>query len=98
LLHPLHLVIEFSAVPVYCIGGDGVVVEGVGATTVEARGVGARRRVARWSGAGRGGGGSYEERQRVNEKPSEEEARVGLCKETLPSARDLALGQVFLKF
>ena len=30
LLHPLRLVIEFSAVPVYCIGGDGVVVEGVG--------------------------------------------------------------------
>jgi hypothetical protein len=29
LLHPLHLVIEFSVVPVYCIGGDGVVVEGV---------------------------------------------------------------------
>ena len=30
LLHPLRLVIEFPAVPVYCIGGDGVVVEGVG--------------------------------------------------------------------
>jgi hypothetical protein len=30
LLHPLHLVVEFSAVPVYCIGGSGVVVEGVG--------------------------------------------------------------------
>jgi hypothetical protein len=30
LLHPLHLVIEFSVVPVYCIGGDGVVVEGAG--------------------------------------------------------------------
>jgi hypothetical protein len=30
LLHPLRLVIEFSSVPVYCIGGDGVVVEGVG--------------------------------------------------------------------
>jgi hypothetical protein len=30
LIHPLHLVIEFSVVPVYCIGGDGVVVEGVG--------------------------------------------------------------------
>jgi hypothetical protein len=30
LFHPLHLVIEFLAVPVYCIGGDGVVVEGVG--------------------------------------------------------------------
>jgi hypothetical protein len=30
LLHLLRLVIEFSAVPVYCIGGDGVVVEGVG--------------------------------------------------------------------
>jgi hypothetical protein len=32
LLHPLRLVIEFPAVPVYCIGGDGVVVEGVGWT------------------------------------------------------------------
>jgi hypothetical protein len=30
LLHPFRLVIEFSAVPVYCIGGNGVVVEGVG--------------------------------------------------------------------
>jgi hypothetical protein len=30
LLHPLRLVIEFLAVLVYCIGGDGVVVEGVG--------------------------------------------------------------------
>jgi hypothetical protein len=30
LLNPLCLVIEFPAVPVYCIGGDGVVVEGVG--------------------------------------------------------------------
>jgi hypothetical protein len=30
LLHPLRLVIEFPAVLVYCIGGDGVVVEGVG--------------------------------------------------------------------
>jgi hypothetical protein len=30
LLHPLRLVIEFPAVPVYCIGGDSVVVEGVG--------------------------------------------------------------------
>ena len=30
LLHPLRLVIEFPAVPVYCIGGDGVVVEAVG--------------------------------------------------------------------
>jgi hypothetical protein len=30
LLHPLRLVIEFSVVPVYCIGGDDVVVEGVG--------------------------------------------------------------------
>jgi hypothetical protein len=30
LLHLLHLVIEFSAVSIYCIGGDGVVVEGVG--------------------------------------------------------------------
>jgi hypothetical protein len=30
LLHSLRLVIEFPAVPVYYIGGDGVVVEGVG--------------------------------------------------------------------
>jgi hypothetical protein len=30
LLHPLRFVIEFSVVPVYCIGGDSVVVEGVG--------------------------------------------------------------------
>ena len=30
LLHPLRLVIEFPVVPVYYIGGDGVVVEGVG--------------------------------------------------------------------
>ena len=30
LLHLLHLVIEFPAVSVYCIGGDGVVVEGEG--------------------------------------------------------------------
>jgi hypothetical protein len=30
LLHPLRFVIEFPAVPVYCIGDDGVVVEGVG--------------------------------------------------------------------
>jgi hypothetical protein len=30
LLHSLRLVIEFSAVPVYCIGDDGVVVEDVG--------------------------------------------------------------------
>jgi hypothetical protein len=30
LLHPLRLVIEFSTVPVYCIGGNGVVVEDVG--------------------------------------------------------------------
>ena len=29
LLHPLRLVVELSAVPIYCIGGDGVVVEGV---------------------------------------------------------------------
>jgi hypothetical protein len=29
-LHPLRLVIEFPVVPVYCIGGDDVVVEGVG--------------------------------------------------------------------
>ena len=30
MLHRLHLVVEFPVVPVYCIGGDGVVVEGVG--------------------------------------------------------------------
>jgi hypothetical protein len=30
LLHPLCLGIEFPAVPVYCIGGDGVVVKGIG--------------------------------------------------------------------
>jgi hypothetical protein len=30
LLHPLRLVIEFPAVPVYFIGGDGVVVKGEG--------------------------------------------------------------------
>jgi hypothetical protein len=30
LLHPFHLVIEFLAISVYCIGGDGVVVEGEG--------------------------------------------------------------------
>jgi hypothetical protein len=30
LLHPLRLVIEFPVVLVYCIRGDGVVVEGVG--------------------------------------------------------------------
>jgi hypothetical protein len=30
LLHPLCLVVEFLVVPVYCIGGDGIVVEGVG--------------------------------------------------------------------
>jgi hypothetical protein len=30
LLHLLRLVIVFLVVPVYCIGGDGVVVEGVG--------------------------------------------------------------------
>jgi hypothetical protein len=30
LLRPLRLVIEFPVVPVYCIGGDGVVVEGEG--------------------------------------------------------------------
>jgi hypothetical protein len=29
-LHLLRLVIEFPVVPVYCIGGDDVVVEGVG--------------------------------------------------------------------
>jgi hypothetical protein len=32
LLHPLCLIVEFPTVPVYCIGGDGVVVEGVGWT------------------------------------------------------------------
>jgi hypothetical protein len=30
LLHPLHLVVEFLVVPIYCIGGDSVVIEGVG--------------------------------------------------------------------
>jgi hypothetical protein len=30
LLHPLRLVIEFPVVPVYCKGGNGVVVEGEG--------------------------------------------------------------------
>jgi hypothetical protein len=30
LLHSLCLVVEFPVVPVYCIGGDGIVVEGVG--------------------------------------------------------------------
>jgi hypothetical protein len=30
LLHPLRLVVELPAVPIYCIGGDGVVVEGEG--------------------------------------------------------------------
>jgi hypothetical protein len=30
LLHPLRLVVEFPVVPVYCIGGDDVVVKGVG--------------------------------------------------------------------
>ena len=30
LLDPLRLVIKFPVVPVYCIGGDDVVVEGVG--------------------------------------------------------------------
>jgi hypothetical protein len=30
LLHPLRLVIEFPIVPVYCIGGENVVVEAVG--------------------------------------------------------------------
>jgi hypothetical protein len=28
--HPLRLVVEFPAIPIYCIGGDVVVVEGVG--------------------------------------------------------------------
>jgi hypothetical protein len=30
LLHPLRHVVEFHVVLIYCIGGDGVVVEGVG--------------------------------------------------------------------
>jgi hypothetical protein len=30
LLHLLRLVVEFPVIPVYCIGGDDVVVEGVG--------------------------------------------------------------------
>lgn len=30
LLHPLYLVVEFSIVSIYCIGGDDVVVEDVG--------------------------------------------------------------------
>jgi hypothetical protein len=30
LLHSLHLVFEFPVVSVYCMGGDSVVVEGVG--------------------------------------------------------------------
>jgi hypothetical protein len=30
LLHPLRLIVEFPVVSVYCIGGDDVVVEGVG--------------------------------------------------------------------
>jgi hypothetical protein len=30
LLHPLRLVVEFPVVLVYCIGGDDIVVEGVG--------------------------------------------------------------------
>jgi hypothetical protein len=30
LLHLLCHVVEFTVVPVYCIGGDGIVVEGVG--------------------------------------------------------------------
>jgi hypothetical protein len=30
LLHSLHLVVEFPVVPIYCIGSDGLVVEGVG--------------------------------------------------------------------
>jgi hypothetical protein len=32
LLHPLCLVVEFPTVLIYCIGGDNVVVEGVGWT------------------------------------------------------------------
>ena len=30
LLHPLHLVLELPVVPIHYIGGDGVVVEGIG--------------------------------------------------------------------
>jgi hypothetical protein len=30
LLHPLYLVVEYPALPIYCIGGDSVVVEGIG--------------------------------------------------------------------
>jgi hypothetical protein len=30
LLHPLCRVVEFHAIPIYCIGGDDIVVEGVG--------------------------------------------------------------------
>jgi hypothetical protein len=30
LLHSLCLVVEFLVVPIYCIGGDDIVVEGVG--------------------------------------------------------------------
>jgi hypothetical protein len=30
LLHPLHLVVEFHVVPIYCIGDDVAMVEGVG--------------------------------------------------------------------
>jgi hypothetical protein len=30
LLHPFCLVVEFLVVPIYCIGDDGVVVEGIG--------------------------------------------------------------------
>jgi hypothetical protein len=30
LLHPLRVVVAFPVVPFYCIGGDAVVVEGVG--------------------------------------------------------------------
>jgi hypothetical protein len=32
LLHPLDLVVEFPAIPIYYIGGDDVVVEGIGQT------------------------------------------------------------------
>jgi hypothetical protein len=32
LLHPLLIVVEFHVVPIYCIGGNGVVDEGVGWT------------------------------------------------------------------
>jgi hypothetical protein len=30
LLHPLYLVVEFPTVPIYCIGPDNIVFEGIG--------------------------------------------------------------------